>query len=59
MVDSNYDNILDMDQLYTDFANEDRPRTGVGAISKGKMKNEATQKAAKANTATKRTRRTT
>jgi prepilin-type N-terminal cleavage/methylation domain-containing protein len=36
MVDSNYDNILDMEQLYTDFTDDDRPRTGVGAISKGK-----------------------
>jgi prepilin-type N-terminal cleavage/methylation domain-containing protein len=36
MVDSNYDNVLDMEQCYSDFAGEDRPRTAVGAFSIGK-----------------------
>ncbi len=37
MVDSNYDNVLDMGQVYTDFSSaDDKPRTGVGVFSLGK-----------------------
>lgn len=39
MVDTNYDNQLDMGQCYTDFSSDsDKPRTGVGAFSMGKDK---------------------
>lgn len=39
IIDSNYDNVLDVDQVYTaqsDWANDGRPHTGVGAFSLGK-----------------------
>ena len=37
MIDTNYDNVLDMGQCYTDFrAEQDKPRVGVGAFSMGK-----------------------
>ncbi len=36
MMDTNYDNVLDVDQCYDDFKDELRPRTGVGAFSMGK-----------------------
>ncbi len=38
IVDSNYDNVLDVDQVYEDaeWKGDSRPRTGVGAFSMGK-----------------------
>jgi prepilin-type N-terminal cleavage/methylation domain-containing protein len=36
IIDSNYDNFLDVGQCYTDFGETDRPRTAVGAFALGK-----------------------
>lgn len=37
MIDTNYDNMLDVDQWYSDFSNaSDHPRVGVGVSSMGK-----------------------
>ncbi|MDQ3621322.1 MAG: type II secretion system GspH family protein [Verrucomicrobiota bacterium] len=36
VIDLSYDNIIDVDKAYKDFAGDNRPRTGVGAFSLGK-----------------------
>jgi prepilin-type N-terminal cleavage/methylation domain-containing protein len=36
VLDSNYDNVLDVSQVYTDFSDTEKPRTAVGAFSLGK-----------------------
>jgi prepilin-type N-terminal cleavage/methylation domain-containing protein len=36
VMDSNYDNVLLLDNQYTDFSSTDAPRVGVGAFSMGK-----------------------
>jgi prepilin-type N-terminal cleavage/methylation domain-containing protein len=36
IIDSNYDNRLDVGQCYTDFGDTDKPRTAVGAFAMGK-----------------------
>jgi len=36
MLDTNYDNRLDVGQCYTDFGENDKPRTAVGAFALGK-----------------------
>ena len=36
VLDTNYDNVLDVSQVYTDFSDTEKPRTAVGAFSLGK-----------------------
>lgn len=36
VLDTNYDNLLDVSQVYTDFSDTEKPRTAVGAFSLGK-----------------------
>jgi prepilin-type N-terminal cleavage/methylation domain-containing protein len=36
VIDANYDNILTLDEQYTDFSSTNAPRVGVGAFSLGK-----------------------
>lgn len=36
IIDTNYDNMLDVGEIYKDFKDDERPRTGVGAFALGK-----------------------
>lgn len=38
MIDADYDNVLAMEKIYSDFGSDNQPRTGTGAFSMGKDK---------------------
>ena len=38
IIDSNYDNVVEIDKVYGDFSSDNKPRTGTGSFSFGKDK---------------------